>query len=446
MQQGYFVGLGSNVNPSENVAAALMRLAAIFGPLEVSRIVETAPEAGLKGRFLNAVIYLRSDLDCSQLKAEFCRIETALGRDRADPDRAHKDRTVDLDILLELPAGVDDIPVEALTNEIYYRPSMLELVKAMGFACSATAEPVWNATEVPFSRQSVGLKPVRVLTGEGGSAGVPVQERRAALVTGAALRLGNAIATVLARSGHDIALHYNTAREAAEEAAQRIRSLGVRCELFQQDLSKIDEIPRLVSDVVNCFPHLDLLVNSASVYDKAKIADTTPEMFDQQWLVNFKAPFFLIREFSSRVERGSIINLLDNKIAFNQFQYAAYLGAKKALAELTKMAALEFAPRIRVNGVAPGVVLPPADRELSYLDWRKQAIPTRTLGDAVHICRAVESLLKNDFMNGQIVFVDGGESINFVGRNLDSYAIESRVSPTRQSASPPTQMLPPQAA
>lgn len=422
MQRGYFVGLGSNVTPSKSVAAALMRLLARFGPLEVSRIVETDPTAGLTGRFLNAVIYFQSDLNEDKLKTELCRIETELGRDRTDPDRAHKDRAVDLDILLELPASANVVAAEAVTDEWYYRPSMLELTKAMGFACSATAEPVWNAAELPFSGQSIGSKPLRLLPVDGGYTDAAVQERRAALVTGAAVRLGNAIATMLAKSGHDIALHYNTSHDAAEEAAHRIRSLGVRCELFQQDLSEINGIPKLVNDVADRFPHLDLLVNSASVYDKAKIADTTPELFDQQWLVNFKAPFFLTKEFASRVERGVIINLLDNKIAFNQFQYAAYLGAKKALAELTKMAALEFAPRIRVNGVAPGVVLPPTDREQTYLDWRAQTIPTRTLGNPAQICAAVDSLLRNGFMNGQIVFVDGGESMNFVGRNLDSYA------------------------
>ncbi len=114
-----------------------------------------------------------------------------------------------------MSAAVDDVERLHITDESYYRPSMLELIKAMGFACSATAEPVWNAAEVRFSGQLVGTKPVRLLPGNGKSAGPFIQERRAALVTGAAVRLGNAIATMLAKSGYDIALHYNTSRQAA---------------------------------------------------------------------------------------------------------------------------------------------------------------------------------------------------------------------------------------
>jgi pteridine reductase len=443
MQNGYFIGLGSNVAPARNIADALTRLVDLFGPLEISRIVETAPTAGLTGPFLNAVAYLRCELKSAELKAQLCSIETALGRDRADPNRGRKDRAIDLDILLEAPATNARIAAGAIVDEPYYRPSMIELVGTMGLAYLAPSGSVWPATEIIWAGTPVGLRPAQLSAESGGKI---ARERRAALVTGAAVRLGNAIAKMLARSGYDIALHYNSSRNAAEAAAQEIRSLGVRCELFQHDLGDCSGIAKVVSDVVGRLPHLDLLVNSASVYDKARIAETTPEMLEQQWAVNFKAPFFLIKEFASRVEHGSIINLLDNKIAFNQFQYAAYLGSKKALAELTKMAALEFAPRIRVNGVAPGVVLPPPGREPSYLDWRRQTIPTQKLGNPAQICAAVDTLLRNEFMNGQIVFVDGGESMNFVGRNLDSYSTHESAAEQPSLVSANTETSPGKAA
>lgn len=420
MLKGYFLGLGSNISPSVYVPRALLLLQERFGTLEVSRIVETAPTAGLSGGFLNAVIYLQTDLEAIELKAALCRIETELGRDRNDPGRALKDRTVDLDILLELVPGQREVPVECISQESYYRPSMVELVKAMGIACAVQAQPVWSASQVLVRDVPIGLQPIRVLK-ENGSSGA-VRERRAALVTGAAVRLGYEIATALARSGYDIALHYNSSHAAAQVAAEKIKALGVRCELFKQDLAEVPSMPALMREVVNRFPHLNVLVNSASVYEQAKIAETTTEMFDLQWAVNFRAPFFLMKEFSRAIEHGSIVNLIDNKIAFNQYHYAAYLGSKKALADLTKMAALEFAPRIRVNGVAPGVVLPQADRGQTYLDWRKQTIPTLKLGCPSQICTTVEALLQNDFITGQIVFVDGGESMNLVGRNLGSFA------------------------
>jgi pteridine reductase len=424
MPKGYFIGLGSNVAPRKNIADALTSLLSLFGTLEVSRIVETTPTAGLAGPFLNAVAYIHSEINSVELKSKLCSIETALGRDRNDPNRSRKNRPIDLDILLERPENTLQVAGEAIVDEAYYRPSLLELMGTMGLTCTARSNSAWPATEIALAGVPCGLRATH-LSAESGA--ILVRDRRAALVTGAAVRLGNAIAKMLAGAGYDIALHYNSSRHAAEAAAEEIRSLGVRCELFQQDLGDCGGIPGLVGDVFGRLPHLDLLVNSASVYDKARIAETTPEMLEQQWAVNFKAPFFLIKEFASRVEQGSIVNLLDNKIAFNQFQYAAYLGSKKALAELTKMAALEFAPRIRVNGVAPGVVLPPPGREPSYLDWRRQTIPTQKLGNPAHICAAVDTLLRNEFMNGQIVFVDGGESMNFVGRNMESYAAQEGV-------------------
>src|SRR3954453_4324590 len=132
MQRGYFVGLGSNLDPHDNVPKAVLALTDSFGPVEVSRIVETAPTAGFERTFLNAVAYVRSELEPAALKAELCRIEIALGRDRDHPDRAKQDRTVDLDILLEVPLGADRIAAGAVSEEPYYRPSMMELIGVMG--------------------------------------------------------------------------------------------------------------------------------------------------------------------------------------------------------------------------------------------------------------------------------------------------------------------------
>ena len=91
----------------------------------------------------------------------------------------------------------------------------------------------------------------------------------------------------------------------------------------------------MVATVARTFPRLSVLVNSASAYQAGTISDTTPEQLDRLWTVNFKAPFFLMKEFCKRIERGSVVNILDNKIAFNQYQYAAYLISKKALADVT---------------------------------------------------------------------------------------------------------------
>jgi NAD(P)-dependent dehydrogenase (short-subunit alcohol dehydrogenase family) len=245
--------------------------------------------------------------------------------------------------------------------------------------------------------------------------------RPAALVTGSAVRLGRAIAIALAQNGYDIALHYRSSADQAETTAAEIRALGASCVAFQADLADAESIPTLLSEVTATFPDLDLLVNSASAYTQATIADTTPEIFDTQFGVNLRAPFFLTQAFARTVERGQVINIIDNKISFNQFEYAAYLLAKKGLVELTKMAALEFAPAIRVNGVAPGVVLPASSRSEEYVQWRIQGIPLRMQGDVAHITGAILSLLDNPFITGQILVVDGGESLTNVGQNAAQF-------------------------
>jgi NAD(P)-dependent dehydrogenase (short-subunit alcohol dehydrogenase family) len=246
------------------------------------------------------------------------------------------------------------------------------------------------------------------------------RNRPAALVTGAATRLGLAFAKALAAQGYNIALHYNHSAQQAEAAAAEIRALGVNCETFSCDLASGD-IPTLMEDVVDSFPALALLVNSASAYTAATIAETTADLLQQQFAVNCFAPILLSRAFYERVGQGNIINIIDNKIAFQQNNYAAYLLSKKALAEFTALAAVEFAPDIRVNGIAPGVVLPGETRTADYVQWRVQGIPLHRQGEASHLVQAMFYLLNNEFVTGQVLFVDGGEGLNQRGLNAEDY-------------------------
>ncbi len=246
-------------------------------------------------------------------------------------------------------------------------------------------------------------------------------DRPAALVTGAAVRLGRAIALSLAQAGYAIALHYHHSADQAAQTVAEIRAVGVASAAFQLDLRDVNAIPAFLQEVRAAFPGLTLLVNSASAYTQAAIAATTPSIFDSQFDVNLRAPFFLLQAFAAQVGRGQVINIIDNKIGFNQFQYAAYLLAKKALVELTKMAALEFAPAIRVNGVAPGVVLPAESRSPAYIQWRIQGIPLQQQGDVAYITQALLSLINNPFITGQILVVDGGESLAHVGQNAAQF-------------------------
>ncbi|MGO1602420.1 MAG: SDR family NAD(P)-dependent oxidoreductase [Halomonas sp.] len=248
--------------------------------------------------------------------------------------------------------------------------------------------------------------------------------QQAALVTGGATRLGRCFSEALADAGFDIALHVNRSREEAEEVANSIRAKGRACEIFHCDFLSEDlseELRSLIKVAKQRFPGLNLLLNSASAYEPAPIAKTELAMLETQFRVNMFTPLLLTRHFAETVQEGQVINIIDNKVAYHQYPYAAYLLSKKSLAEMTRMAALEFAPRIRINGLAPGVVLPASQRTSDYVQWRIEGIPLKQQGEPAHLVQALYYLLDNTFVAGQILFVDGGESINLEGRHSENY-------------------------
>lgn len=234
---------------------------------------------------------------------------------------------------------------------------------------------------------------------------------KAALITGGAQRIGKAIALALADRGFDIALHYHRSKTEAAELAHEIRQKGVRCELFSCDLSKVKQVSLLLEKVHRRLRNLNLLINNASIFMPSTLGSSGVRSLDEHWMVNFKAPFILSGEFVRLCRNGQIINLLDTKVVKNKTEYVGYLIAKKALTELTKMSAVAWAPKVRVNGISPGIILPPPNRGKEYIEKRAQNIPLQRSGDAHFIAQTVEFLVDNEFVTGQIICVDGGESL-----------------------------------
>ncbi len=243
----------------------------------------------------------------------------------------------------------------------------------------------------------------------------------AVLVTGAGTRLGALFARHMASLGYELALHCNTSRDGAERLMQDLQGKGIHCAVFQQDFSLSFDTDALISQIQDRFPNLQCIVNNASAYEAAPSKNTSRELLESQFRVNFVTPFLLAGSFARLIGKGQIINILDNKIAYNQYPYSAYLLSKKSLAEFTRLAALEFAPDIRVNGIAPGVTLPMESRTDAYLKWRIEGIPLEKKGTDAHLSNALSYILQNDFVTGQILFVDGGESINLIGRNAENF-------------------------
>ena len=203
--------------------------------------------------------------------------------------------------------------------------------------------------------------------------------------------------------------------------ALELQNGGCQCEVFRQDFTESFDTDAFLTEIMDRFPNLECIINNASAYEPALSQNTGRTLLETQFKVNFITPFLLAGSFKRLAGRGQIVNIIDNKIAYNQYQYSAYLLSKKALADYTRMAALEFAPDIRVNGIAPGVTLPNQARDSAYLGWRIEGIPLGKMGSDSQLMATLSYILQNDFITGQILFVDGGESLNQVGRNAENF-------------------------
>jgi len=236
-----------------------------------------------------------------------------------------------------------------------------------------------------------------------------IAKKGTALVTGAAKRLGKAIALNLAFKGYNIALHYHQSKAEAIKTAHEIHKAGVHCELFPCDLSDENSIKQLLPKVFKAFPDLNLLVNSASIFTPSALGDLGS--FSRHWAVNFNAPYILSCLFAEVCKKGQIINLIDTNAVKYKTKYAGYLLAKKSLEEFTKMAAVAWGPRIRVNGVSPGMILPPVNNQPDDRSQRAHKIPLQRVGAPKHIAQTIGFLLENDYVTGQVIAVDGGEQL-----------------------------------
>ena len=226
-----------------------------------------------------------------------------------------------------------------------------------------------------------------------------------ALVTGAAKRLGRAIAVGLHAAGYRVAVHYRSSRAEAEETARLIGA-----PLVQGDQAVEPE--RIVEEAVRALGGLSLLVCSAAEFEKVASERLSRERFESMLAANLVGPFCLMQAALPhlRTARGSIVTLLDVCGTSQVWKgYAHYAASKAGLAVLTRLLALEWAPEVRVNGVAPGAVLPPPGMDLEQLAKR---IPLQRIGTPEDVVGTVLFLAQAPFVTGEVVFVDGGRSLN----------------------------------
>ena len=245
----------------------------------------------------------------------------------------------------------------------------------------------------------------------------PGLQDKTVLVTGAARRVGAEIARVLHAEGANLALHYRSAAAEAQSLVAGFNAARPGSALaFQADLLETDHLPRLVADVAEHFGRLDALVNNASSFFATPIGSIGEREWDDLLGTNLKAPLFLAQAAATHlaVARGAIVNITDIHAERPLKNHALYCAAKAGLAGLTRALALELAPHVRVNGIAPGPILWP---ENGSFDAAAQAnVVSRTLlkrcGDPADIARTVRFLLADaPYVTGQILAVDGGRSV-----------------------------------
>jgi NAD(P)-dependent dehydrogenase (short-subunit alcohol dehydrogenase family) len=234
-----------------------------------------------------------------------------------------------------------------------------------------------------------------------------------ALVTGAAKRLGRAVALRLAQEGADVAIHYGKSAADAKEVVEEITKLGRRSAAFSAELTDIDAIRKLVGDVVAHFGRLDILINSAANFLETKFAETPESTWDASLDTNLKAPFFCSQAAAPHLAksgRGAIVNFSDIGGLMGWREFLPHSISKAGVIMLTRVLAKELAPNVRVNALAPGTITMPGDPPEWQSDFIKRA-PLQRSGRPEEIADAVMYLITAEFVTGHVLVIDGGRSL-----------------------------------
>lgn len=231
-----------------------------------------------------------------------------------------------------------------------------------------------------------------------------------ALVTGSSDRVGKAISLKLAQMGYNLILHYNSSLQKAESLQKEIINLGVKAEVLKINFSNDNDFEAIFKEL-SARLNIEVLVNCASDFYKSNFSDAGIDHLHHMLKVNFESAYLLTKAFVSYCKKGSIINIIDTKADKNQTVHLDYLLSKKLLKEFTTISAFNLGPNFRVNGISPGLILAPKGKDESYLLELAKNIPLKTYGSLDLIVQTVEFLITNEFITGQIIYVDGGEHL-----------------------------------
>ena len=230
------------------------------------------------------------------------------------------------------------------------------------------------------------------------------------LITGAARRIGRLFALACARAGADIIIHHSHSEEEAQQVKDEIESIGRNAHILASDFGTPDSVSRLISQANDISP-LYALVNSAAIFEPLSFNDTMLEDWNRHLNINLTAPFLLSQEFARHTDEGRIINIVDWRALRPAADHFPYTISKAALAAMTKSLAVALAPRITVNGLALGAILPPADQP-SASEKIIENVPAHRWSEAGEVEEALLFLLTGPaYITGEIIHVDGGRHL-----------------------------------
>ena len=240
--------------------------------------------------------------------------------------------------------------------------------------------------------------------------------KKTIFITGAAKRIGKEIALCFSEMGWNIIIHYNSSKNDAQVLADEINGTNPDSAItVQGNLDVKEDVEKVINEVRDAFPTIDLLINNASTFYPTPIEDISEEHWDKLVGSNLKGPLFLIKGLKDKLKesKGSIINITDTNLLKGVANYSIYSAAKAGLESITKGLARELAPDIKVNAIAPGAMLEPPD--VTWTEEQKSkvisSIPLNRMGSEKDISEAVKFLAKSNYITGQIIKVDGGRSL-----------------------------------
>jgi len=240
-------------------------------------------------------------------------------------------------------------------------------------------------------------------------------EARKIIITGGATRIGAAIAKTLSGPNKEIVIHFNKSRSKAEKLKKELSENGTKIYLIKGDLEKENDINKIMKFSKLKLKYFDCLINNASLFENDKLENFTSKSWDKHININLRSPALLSKSFAKNVKglNNNIINIIDQRVFKLTPYFFSYTISKTGLYTLTKTSAMSLAPKIRVNGIAPGPTI--KNQRQSEKHFKKQylATPLRRQVDVKQICNAVDFFIKNISITGQVLAVDSGQSLNW---------------------------------